>query len=681
MSDKLFLQIKLVGEKILSSGEISFSNELSILIREIYYDDTVLIVAYFGRVDLRDDKVRSALIENFGIKIIDRIALYQRIGLVNIPDTRKKILGLREQFIELSDDISLIIIKLAERLVSLRFADKNNSLVLIQKSEECLYLYSPIAHRLGIRKIYTEMEDISFKHLYPADFKRLEQAIEKRRPAFEKKLNEMSRDLALLTRENGIQSKIQKRVKRLYSIFIKLNNKQIQLDQIFDLLALRVITNSPEKCYLTLGLVHRNWVPIEGRFRDWVTYPKPNGYRSIQTTVHTRKGDKFEIQIRTEEMHKEAEYGSAAHWAYKEGAINSDNKVNKLKEFLENDEYFNNPYELQELLKSELDTDSIHVLTPKGDIITLTKGSSVIDFAFAVHTGLGFRVTGGRVNGKFVKLKTILHSGDVVEVTSSNKATPSRDWLSFVASNKARSKITIWLKKNEMEKTVFEGRRIWDKLKKANRNKLEGVEEDAKFKSNLSAIGFKSIDDFYSALAIRSVKPTKTLLRKLFPEPFKKEHIRKDRVEKKFDENRIPKIKIEGLLNIQTKLAKCCNPIKGEPIIAYVTKHSEIKIHSTKCNYLVQFDKTRFKEATWLESESTQNIELRFTGSDYNEMLSYILDLSKAAKIELISTSMNKSRVNDIIILVEIEIKDINQLNHFIKMFGNRRIVKSVSVI
>jgi GTP pyrophosphokinase len=397
--------------------------------------------------------------------------------------------------------------------------------------------------------------------------------------------------------------------------------------------------------------------------------------------VITRSGDRFEIQIRTQEMHNESEYCSAAHWAYNEKIKADDNSwIIRLKEFLENDEYFKNPYELQELLKSELKTDFIHVLTPKGDIKTLPKGATPIDFAFLVHTDLGHKITGARINGKFAKLTSQLHSGDVLEVKTSKNASPSRDWLNFVKTAKARSKIMLWLKKNEKEELIEDGKRMWEKFKKKFKHKLEGFDLEQSFKNNLNSIGFKSTDDFYSAISTRSLKLSQTLLRRIYPEPFKRAHIKKVADKEKQASLKNPDIEVDGMKNIITTLSKCCNPIKGEPIVAYVTKRSSIKIHSARCEKILrgEFEESRLKDAKWLTGQSTQVVRLKLIGDNYNDMLNALVE--KAAEEGIVLRALKRKDIDDNLtsIHIEIEVKDIFQLKRFVSKVHASRHIDSV---
>lgn len=674
INDEYKKNLQELAEKIYTKEEKAFADRLLIVLGKIRLEESSVATGYFINANTKDDRIKTLLISNFGKKIIENIELLQRIGKISFPETQKSISQLRKLFIELSDDISIIFIKLAERLTSLKIAEEKNSPELKKFSEENLYFYSPIAQMLGIRKFYTEMEDIAFKNLFPTDFEYLDKMIEQKKQMFNTKLNIMKLDLEKVLMRNKIDAKIQSRVKRPYSIFRKLVKQKIPLDKIYDLLALRVITQSPESCYLTLGVVHSNWIPIEGRFRDWITFPKANGYRSIQTTVYTRTGDKFEVQIRTEEMHQEAEYGSSAHWAYKQNqATASDIWINRLREFLENDEYFDNPYEVFDKLKADLKRDYINVLTPKGEIKSLPEGSTPVDYAFSVHTDLGYKVTGARVNGKFIKLATTLKSGDVIDIIASNKEAPSRDWLSFVKTTRARSKILRWFKKNEQAIFILEGRNSWEKLKVKHRKKLVGFEDEQKLKNNLNKIGFKSFDDFFYALSSGSMKCTLYTLKKLYPDAFKKVVDETQKIKKYKEDNHIPRIRVEGLDNIATVLAKCCNPLKGEQIIAYVTKKSEIKIHSQNCPYLKNLDSESdsFKHAEWQSGEFLQVANLKIYGTEYGKILAYIVDASTSESTKILSTIKIPSKVGLEGMQLEIEVRDLNHLQKFTNKVKN----------
>ncbi|MBX3044088.1 MAG: bifunctional (p)ppGpp synthetase/guanosine-3',5'-bis(diphosphate) 3'-pyrophosphohydrolase [Candidatus Kapabacteria bacterium] len=680
MTENILDKLEKTAKNIYDTSTASFCNEIAIEIHNLKFDEESIAAAYFIKANTKDAAIRTILTKSFGEGLIPKIELLQRLGSISFPETQKNISGLRKLFIELTDDVRIIFIKLAERLVNLKHADKVKHDDILQLSEEALYFYSPIAQQLGIRKFYTELEDIAFKNLYEDDFNYLEKMIESHRNLFNTKINTMKLELQKVLNKYKINFRFQARVKRPYSIYRKIKKQRIPLEKIYDLLALRVIAESREECYMILGAVHNNWIPIEGRFRDWITFPKANGYRSIQTTVSTRSGDKYEIQIRTEEMHHEAEYGSSAHWAYKQGAeIKKNDWISRLREFLENDEYFDNPFAVFDKLKNEMKRDYINVLTPKGEIRSLPEGSTPLDYAFAVHTDLGYKTTGARVNGKFVSVKTELKSGDVIEIISSNNATPSRDWLNIVKTNRARSKVLRWFKKNEQDLLIADGKNTWEKLKSKHRRKLIGFEDEQKFKSNLAKIGYKSLDDYYYSIATGGVKCTLFQLKKLYPDAFRKqEYIRRGSSGTGFKEQK-PQIRVEGLENIEVKLAKCCSPIKGEAIIAYITKKSELKIHSKNCFYIQshEFEPENFKNAEWLVGEFIQIVNLKIFGDSYSKILSLVVDTADSLKVKILDTKkLSKGNVEGL--NLEIEIKEIEQLNNFKNKLKNSKFVESI---
>jgi guanosine-3',5'-bis(diphosphate) 3'-pyrophosphohydrolase len=680
--EELLIKLSNLSSTFYSKEDSLFCSQLANEIFNLKFDENSIATAYLIRANTNNAEIKNIILKAYNKEVLENIELLRRLGSISVHETKMNITALRKLFIELTDDVRIIFIKLAERLINLKIADDNKSDNIEFLSEEALYFYSPIAQQLGIRKFYTELEDIAFRNLFKEDFEYLDKMIESKRNIFNAKLNDMKSDLNKVISKYNIPVKFQARVKRPYSIYRKIKKQKIPLEKIFDLLALRLITIERENCYLILGAVHNHWLPIDGRFRDWITFPKANGYRSIQTTVATRNGDKFEIQIRTEEMHHEAEYGTSAHWAYKQGeTLKKIDWISRLREFLENDEYFDNPFEVFDKLKNEMKRDYINVLTPKGEIRSLPEGSTPLDYAFAVHTDLGYKAIGARVNGKFVSLKTELKSGDVIDIISNNNTSPSRDWLNIVKTSRARSKILRWFKKNEQELLISEGKNSWEKLKNKYRKKLLGYEDEQKFKNNIAKIGFKSLDDFYYSVATGGVKCTLYQLKKLYPEAFKKIDENKDKNKSKICTENKPRIKVEGLDNIEVKIAKCCNPIKGEPIIAYITKKSELKIHSKNCYYIKSqdFDYNNFKKADWTNDEFIQTIKLKIFGETYSKILSLAVDTAENLKIKITDTSKIQ-KGNSEGLALELEIKEISQLELFKQKIKNSKSIYSIKL-
>ncbi len=618
------------GQQVYNQEDFIFSKNLYERIKSLNFGEESALIGFLARANIYDDSIRKKLLENFGENVIESIELLQRLSRITVPERERRIRQLREFFVELSSDVRIIIIKLAERLEALIEAERLKKSNIKRLSEETLFFYSTIAHRLGISKLYTEMEDIAFKHLYPGEYKKIERFLGENKKIYEEKLKNMILVIKNILEKNGIKARTQYRVKRPYSIYRKMQNKKVGFDEIFDLMAIRIITDEINSCYTILGLVHSNWTPINGRFRDWIANPKPNGYRSIQTTIISRTGDKYEIQIRTEEMHKEAEYGAAAHWSYKEGVKPTSGWTMRLKEFLENDEIFENPIEALEHIQSEIKKDYISVITPKGEVISLPEGSTPLDFAYMVHTEVGHHTTGARVNQRFVSLKTELKSGDVVEIITQKNSKPSRNWLNFVKTSKAKSKIREWFRKNEREAFIKEGKRIFDSQIKKHKKKYEGFDKEQEFKENLLKHGYKNIESLYFAIGTKSVKAGLPLLKKLFPLKHKKndEFLKK---KKSIGGMLSPQIIIEGEKNIDFKIARCCKPIKGEPIVAYITKNSGIKVHSVNCPYIKSgaMDPERLRKAEWVNDSSLQQIKVRIKGENMEEIVSSLAEVCK----------------------------------------------------
>ena len=665
-------------EKLLNADEKQFAEALLEELHTINNGEKLTELAILASIkDLTAEKC-DIINKESGAEALKNAELFRRISNVFLPAGEKKIAALRKVFIELSEDIKIIILKLYERLVRLKLMYRTQNENLPTLARECLDLYAPIAQRLGIRQVYNQMEDIAFKVLYPEDFARLDAAIEKRRPDFEAKLRRMSDVINTQMEKNGISCDIQYRVKRPYSIFRKLVNQNTSIDRIFDLMALRIITEKVDDCYLALGIVLRNWIPIENRFRDWVFFFKPNGYRSIQTTIVTKPGDKFEIQIRTAEMHYEAEYGTAAHWAYKEKTNTTADRISKLKEFLENDEYFNNPEALDELLNADSKRNFIHILTPKGEVKTIPEGSTILDFANSIHTDVFLTCTGGRINGKFAKIKTQLHSGDIVEILTNKNSKPSRDWLKILKSPSAKNKLVQWLKKNEAGEILADGKRLWEHFKKTKRHKLLGNDDETEFKENLPKVGFKSSDDFFSAIGTGSVKLSETLLRKLYPSAFIKKVETESTGNVSKSGNRIEVI-VEGMNNIDTKLAKCCNPIIGEPIVAYVTYKQGIKIHSADCPIVLETkNKDKIRAARWAGNASIQSAKVIIFGEDYSKLLLASAEIAQSEKISITSTNRLEKNSDLCCLELTIEVKNIDQLRLFKKKLQSSAAVRNV---
>ena len=553
------------AKKNYSSQQRAFAERLATRVGEILGPGEATTAAYALPL-FETSGPEGELREILGNELSEKVALLSRLGRVAYPETGKKLNDLRRLFLELTDDVSLILIACREG----RSHSRGGAVVLTgpeAAGRRGPGPLRPIAQRLGISRLSIPLEDSGFKNLFPKEFHRLEYALDRQRPLWEAKLRDTGKILKDTLSKEGLQIvSLQGRVKRLYSIFRKIRNKGVSLEEIFDLLALRVITSTPPECYLALGIIHSHWTPIEGRFRDWIAYPKANGYRSIQTTILSRNGDRYEIQIRTEEMHREAEYGAAAHWSYKEGGKASrESWINRLKEFLENDEFFYDPSALKEILKEEMKRDFINVLTPKGHILSLPEGSCPVDFAYGIHTELGHKTVGSRVNGKLVPLSTPLKSGDVVEILSSTKAKPSQDWLNFVKSSRGRSKIREWFRQNQKEAFLAEGKKRWESILRRYQRRLKGLPEEPEkgFRERVKSAGYgNDLDAFFLSLASGALGSGLQVLKRLFPEVTAPK--KSPPVAQTARRLRVPEVIVQGVSGLEVHLARCCCLLRGE---------------------------------------------------------------------------------------------------------------------
>ncbi len=520
---------------------------------------------------------------------------------------------LRKMFLAMSKDIRVLIIKLADRLHNLRTINYMTPNKIREKCKETLDIYAPLASRLGIYSIKFELEDICMQHLWPDEYEKLKKEIAEKTREREGGINTIIEEINETIKDTNINYEISGRTKQIYSIFRKMRFQRKQLDEIFDLMAVRIIVDSVKDCYAILGTVHSIWTPIPGRFKDYIAMPKPNMYQSIHTTVIDDLGDPFEIQIRTKEMHQIAEYGIAAHWKYKEGisADTEEVKLSWLRQSLEWQKELDNPTEFLESLKMDLFENQVFVFTPKGRVMELPAGATPLDFAFKVHSEVGAKCVGAKINGKMVTIDHKLENGDIVEiVTSSNASGPSIDWLKIVKSATARTKIRQWLKRENKSDDVEKGKLLLDKYirKKGFEPKelvkntfITKVIKEMSFKDDkelflqasnggtvLSNIGTKLIS-FYNANKEKS--ETKESI----------DEIKKKPTHQKVDNKGVVVKGVDGLL---VRLSKCCNPVPGDEIIGYITKGRGVSVHRKDCPNMVALpeeEKKRFIEVEWVQ--------------------------------------------------------------------------------
>src|SRR5713101_5208233 len=498
--------------------------------------------------------------------------------------------NLRKMMLAMVDDIRVVLIKLADRLHNMRTLEHLAPERQQKIAQETLDIYAPIAHRLGMGKIRGELEDLGFRYVDPIGHQQVHGAVEARRKAGEAFLARVEQIFRDKLKEAGITAKVESRIKRLYSIHKKLQRQHIAVEQVYDLYALRVITQSVQDCYAVLGIIHNLWRPVPGRIKDFIAMPRPNFYQSLHTSVISEEGTPFEVQIRTEEMHKMAEEGIAAHWKYKDGAVSAqdEQRLAWLRQVVEWQRDVSDPNEFLSTLKIDLYPEEVYTFTPKGKVIVLPRESTPIDFAYTIHTEVGQNCVGAKVNGRMVPLRSTMHSGDIVEILTQPGHKPSRDWLAIVKSSRARNKIKHWLNLHQQERAIEIGKKLIEKEARKYRMSLKQI-KDADLLRAAGEYGLGRADDLLAAIGYGKYS-ARQVLAKLAPagsEPLPEGEEQSASgftsvVRRVFggDNNAII---VKGHGDLLVYRAKCCNPIRGEAIVGYVTRGKGVAVHSINC--------------------------------------------------------------------------------------------------
>lgn len=514
----------------------------------------------------------------------------------------------RKMLLAMTDDIRVIMVKFADRLHNMRTlqhltGDRREAI-----ARETLEIYAPLANRLGMGKIRGELEDLSFSYLEPKSYQELKEIVERKRKAHEAFLADVTQQVEAKMKEHGIPCQLESRVKRLYSISVKLRKQRISIDEVYDLLAVRIITDSVKNCYAALGVIHNTWRPVPGRIKDFISLPRPNGYQSLHTSV-IAGGQPFEVQIRTAEMHRIAEEGIAAHWKYKDGKLVADSKederVSWLRHLVEWQQEMKDPDDFMSTLKVDLYPEEVYTFTPKGKVITLPRDATPIDFAYAIHTEVGHSCVGAKINGRMAPLKTRLKNGDIVEISTQAGHRPSRDWLSFVKTSRARNKIRHWLTEQESEKSIDLGRRMFEKEARKFKANPKELLEGEKLQAVLPEYGASKVEDLLSSIGYGKIS-AKHILARVVPDavgeaPADTESRLTSVVKKVFGLGTEAKLKVTGFDELLVYRAKCCNPIRGEEIIGYITRGKGVAVHSRSCPNVqnLLYDAARKIEVEW----------------------------------------------------------------------------------
>jgi GTP pyrophosphokinase len=577
-----------------ASGEPFLSHPLEVaqVLAEMNLDSTAIAAGLLHDAIEDTEATHEEIQKEFGeqvARIVEGVTKIDKIEFASREERQAE--NVRKMVLAMVDDIRVVLIKLADRLHNMRTLEHLPEERRVQIAQETLDIYAPIAHRLGMGKVRGELEDLAFKFVDPIGYQQVREAVESRRKSGEEFLKKIIGIVQEKLKENGVEAHVEWRIKRLYSIYQKLHRQRITVDQVYDLLAIRIITHSVKDCYTALGAIHGMWRPVPGRIKDFIAMPRPNLYQSLHTTVITENGMQFEAQIRTEEMHKMAEEGIAAHWKYKDGSpvtVRDEQRLSWLRQVLEWQRDLSDPNEFLSTLKVDLYPEEVYTFTPKGKVVILPRDASPVDFAYSIHTEVGHTCTGAKVNGRIVPLRYRLRNGDIVEITTQAGHTPSRDWLSFVKSSRARHKIKHWLNIHQRERAIEIGRKLIEKEARKYRVSLKAIEEK-EFERVASEYGLGGVPDLWAGIGFGKYSARQVLGRVA---PATSESAPADEEETSTGLSGVIRrvfggdgtaIKVKGHDDLLVYRARCCNPIRGEDIVGYITRGKGVAVHSANC--------------------------------------------------------------------------------------------------
>ena len=673
---------------------------VAIILGELELDKETIVAGILH--DVIEDTAMTAeeMTEEFGEEVTLLVDGVTKLTQLNYSTDKIEIQAenLRKMFLAMAKDIRVILIKLADRLHNMRTMEYQTPAKQISKSRETLEIYAPIAQRLGISKIKVEMDDLAMRYLYPDVYHDLNVKLASNKEEREEFIAQIVEEVGNHIREAGIEAKMDGRVKHFFSIYKKMVNQNKELEQIYDLFAVRILVDTVKDCYAALGVIHEMYKPIPGRFKDYIAMPKPNMYQSLHTTLIGPSGKPFEIQIRTLEMHRTAEYGIAAHWKYKEkqdGKVTTDTegeKLNWLREVLEWQRDLSDNKEFLSLLKNDFDlfSDSIFCFTPNGDVKNLPAGSNPVDFAYSVHSAVGNRMIGARVNGKQVPIDYVIQNGDRVEIiTSQNAKGPSRDWLKIVKSTQAKNKINQWFKEELKEDNIQRGRELLINYCKTKGLQLSDLKKPEFMEACMRKYGFHDWDSLLAAVGRGGLREGQ-IINKLLEEYERKnkrditdeeviESVSGVILDRRSGIGKKGGIVVQGIDDVAVHFSKCCSPVPGDEIVGFVTRGRGVSLHRTDCINIINLpegDRVRLIEAEWNltpEQSGKENYFAEWTIFAHNRT-GIIVDVSRIFtenKVELVSLSARTSKQGTATIDVGFEVNSTEQMNTIMAKLRN----------
>src|SRR5579859_539141 len=672
--------------------------EVSLVLADMKLDSTAIAAGLLHDAiedtPVTDEDVRREFGDQVA-HIVEGVTKIDRINFASREERQAE--NVRKMVLAMVDDIRVVLIKLADRLHNMRTLKHLPEERRQHVARETLEIYAPLAHRLGMGKVRGELEDLAFRYVDPIGYDQVRIAVESRRQAGEKFLNGVVKILEQKLKENGVETVVETRIKRLYSIHQKLIRQRITVDQVYDLLAIRIITKSIRDCYTALGSIHQMWRPVPGRIKDFIAMPRPNLYQSLHTTVMTEGGHQFEVQIRTEEMHKMAEEGIAAHWKYKDGTpVNAkdEQRLSWLRQVVEWQRDVSDPNEFLSTLKIDLYPEEVYTFTPKGKVVILPRDATCIDFAYHIHTEVGNTCVGAKVNGRIVPLRYKMRNGDILEIITQTGHQPSRDWLGFVKSSRARNKIKHWLQLHQRERAVEIGRKVLEKEARKYKVSLKDVKPET-YQAVASDYGIGGNEQDLIASVGYGKFSARAVLNKLVPgsiggaeqEPEEEEKGLLGGVIRKVFGDDSGSLKVQGHDELLVYRARCCNPIRGEDIVGYVTRGKGVAVHSRACPNVtnLMYEPDRRIDVTWARAsasvsgpvKATYPVKLTVTCDDRAGMLKQVTAIisDDNTNIRNMDVRTGDSRAS---IDITIDIEDVKHLERIVS--GVRRIPGIIDV-
>ncbi|MEP6767759.1 MAG: bifunctional (p)ppGpp synthetase/guanosine-3',5'-bis(diphosphate) 3'-pyrophosphohydrolase [Acidobacteriota bacterium] len=679
------------------SGEPYLVHPLNVaaILADLKADDVSIVVGLLH--DVLEDTLttKDAIAQQFGKEAADLVDGLTKIGKFSyVSREEEQAETFRKMVLAMVSDLRVILVKLADRLHNMRTLQYLPEDRRREIARETMDIYAPIANRLGMGLLKGELEDLAFLHLEPQEYVRVQREVERNLEGSEEMIEQIRRELSSKILEAGVEGEVTGRRKRYHSISSKMKLRGVDVAQLYDVLALRVVTPETRDCYAVLGLVHQRWRPVPGRIKDYIAMPKPNFYQSLHTTVMSDSAQPFEVQIRTREMDLTAERGIAAHWKYKEGRLGpkeDDARFQWLRQLVDWQSEVKDPRQFLSSLKVDLYPDEVYTFTPKGEVFAFPRGATAVDFAYRVHTDVGHRCVGARVNGRHVPLKTPLSSGDIVEILTAPNQTPSRDWLSFVATSRARHKIRHFVHTEENREAVELGRRLLDKELKKYKRTVKKLELQGEIAPQLAQWGFSRTEDLFAALGYGKLSPRAALERLVPPDELARPDAGREtavsRVVRKILPFGSPDIVVVGHNDLLASLAQCCTPVPGERILGYITRGRGVSVHSENCPNVenLLYDPERRIDVAWAGAKANRyGIDLEVISDDRPGLLA---DITQAIAGEGSNIRRIEARTDEATrpyIAVSLETSDLKHLEKILarlgKIEGVREVIRKYNV-